>query len=276
MTIKHQDRYVGPYKHADELKDLLEPAAVFAKLTDCVDMPAVNYITKEVPLSPAQQTCYDDMKRDLLAQYDDHVASAKNKLVVTLRLQQIASGYIMAHEAPEPDPDEPFWSEEEYDVKPDEVVWLGDTNPKLDQLMRDIAELDKPLLIMTRFSAEAAKIYELCEKAGYRTGLYTGWKVVGGVEAFKKGDLDILVANTTKIARGHNLQIAHTTLYYSNTFSMELRQQSEFRTFRMGQKHPCMYVDYVSCEVDKTIAEALRLKKNLLEYIREKDVSEVV
>lgn len=280
MTVMHQDHYIGPYKHADELKQLLEPVAVFAKLTDCVDMPPVHYITKEVPLSDAQKACYNDMKHDLLATYDDNVATAKNKLVVTLRLQQIASGFIVGHKEIDPeDLDLPCWSDvesaDEYDVTPDEVIWLGDTNPKLEQLKRDVAELDKPLLILTRFSAEAAKIYDLL-KDDYSCMLFTGWKTTGSIEKFKAGEFQIMVANTTKIARGFNLQVAHTTIYYSNTFSMELRQQSEFRTFRMGQKYPCTYIDYVSCEVDKTIADALRLKKGLLEYIRDKNIEEVV
>lgn len=280
MTVMHQDHYIGPYKHADELKQLLEPAAVFAKLVDCVDMPKVHYITKEVPMSDAQQACYNDMKHDLLAEYEGNVSTAKNKLVVTLRLQQIASGFIMGHEEVDPEElDIPCWADrdldEQYDIKPDEVVWLGDTNPKLEQLKRDVAELDKPMLILTRFSAEAAKIYDML-KDDYSCMLFTGWKTTGSIEKFKAGEFQIMVANTTKIARGFNLQIAHTTIYYSNTFSMELRQQSEFRTFRMGQKMPCTYIDYVSCDVDRTIAEALRLKKGLLEYIREKDISEVV
>lgn len=280
MTVVHQDHYIGPYKHADELKQLLEPVAVFAKLTDCVDMPPVHYITKEVPLSDAQKACYNDMKHDLLATYDDNVATAKNKLVVTLRLQQIASGFIMGHKEASPEDLElPCWSDvesaDEYDVTPDEVIWLGDTNPKLEQLKRDVAELDKPLLILTRFSAEAAKIYDLL-KDDYSCMLFTGWKTTGSIEKFKDGEFQIMVANTTKIARGFNLQVAHTTIYYSNTFSMELRQQSEFRTFRMGQKYPCTYIDYVSCEVDKTIADALRLKKGLLEYIRDKNIKEVI
>ena len=280
MTVMHQYRYIGPYKHADELKQLLEPVAVFAKLTDCVDMPPVHYITKEVPLSDAQKVCYNDMKHDLLATYDDNVATAKNKLVVTLRLQQIASGFIMGHKEVSPEDLElPCWSDvesaDEYDVTPDEVIWLGDTNPKLEQLKRDVAELDKPLLILTRFSAEASKIYDLL-KDDYSCMLFTGWKTTGSIDKFKAGKFQIMVANTTKIARGFNLQIAHTTIYYSNTFSMELRQQSEFRTFRMGQKYPCTYIDYVSCEVDKTIADALRLKKGLLEYIRDKSIEEVI
>jgi hypothetical protein len=215
------------------------------------------------------------MKSELMAEYDEHISTAKNKLVVTLRLQQISSGFIMGH-SENIDPDAPFWAEpDEMDITPDEVVWLGDTNPKLEQLLRDIDELDKPILILTRFSAEAAKIYDLL-KDKYNTCLFTGWKVVGSMEKFKAGEHQIMVANIAKVARGFNLQIAHTTIYYSNTFSMELRQQSEFRTFRMGQKFPCTYIDYVSCDVDKTIAEALRLKKNLLEYIRDKDMTEVV
>jgi len=283
MTIKHQDKFIGPYKHADELKHLLNPVAVFRKLTDCVDMPAVNYIERKVGMSDAQTAVYNSMKKDLLAQYDSYTATASNKLVVNLRLQQISSGFIMGKKAI----DDGNWDFDVFgiedvaaldnkDLAPDEVVWLGDSNPKLDALMRDVAECDKPLLILTRYSAEAAKIYELCEKAGYKTGLFTGWKVVGGVDEFKAGNLDILVANSTKIARGFNLQCAHTTLFYSNTFSMEIRQQAEFRTFRMGQKHPCLYIDYTAASVDETINNALRMKKNLLEYIRDTDLEETV
>jgi Superfamily II DNA/RNA helicases, SNF2 family len=281
MTIKHQDHFIGPYKHADELKKMLERTAMFVKLTDCVDMPSVQYMERRVGMSDAQKAVYDSMRKDLLAQYGSYQTTASNKLVVSLRLQQISSGFIMGKKVI----DEAGWdlsvfgddvgNIDERDLTPDEVIWIGDSNPKLDALMRDVAECDKPLLILTRYSAEAAKIYELCEKAGYRTGLFTGWKVVGGVDAFKAGELDILVANSTKISRGFNLQIAHTTLFYSNTFSMEIRQQAEFRTFRMGQTHPCLYIDYSCADVDDTINKALKLKKGLLEYIRDKDLEEV-
>lgn len=270
LTVKQQTHFSGPYKHADELKQLIDPVATFVKLVDCVDMPPVTYIERTVHLSDAQQEAYNAMKRDLFTQYGEHTMSAANKLVVNMRLQQISSGFIVGQKEVDVD------DLDEVDLSPSEVVWLGESNPKLDALMRDVAEVDKPLLILTRYSAEAAKIYELCIKAGYRTGLFTGWKVLGGVDAFKAGDLDILVANSNKISRGFNLQIAHTTLFYSNTFSMEVRQQAEFRTFRMGQKHTCLYVDYTSSDVDRTINKALRMKKSLLEFIRDKNIKELV
>lgn len=275
MTVKHQSKFVGPYKHADEIKKFLEPVAMFRKLTDCVDMPKVNYIERSVGMSTEQKAIYDSMKKNLLAQYDSYTTTAANKLVVSLRLQQISSGFIMGHKVIT----DTNWSQflcedfgDNFDVSPDEVVWIGESNPKLDALMSDVAECDKPLLILTRYSAEAAKIYDMC-KDKYRTGLYTGWKVIGGVDAFKAGELDILVANSTKICKGHNLQIAHTELFYSNSFSMETRQQAEFRTFRLGQKNPCLYVDYTASDCDKNILQALRLKKNLLDYITSEDIS---
>ena len=281
MTIAHQNKFLGPYKHADELKQLLEPIAMFRKLTDCVDMPPIRYIERRVEMSDTQKAVYNSMKKDLLAQYGQYTATARNKLVVNLRLQQISSGFIMGQKALDEVDFEDLIMQDggldyNFDVMPSEVVWLGESNPKLDALMRDVAEVDKPLLILTRYSAEAAKIFAFCEKAGYRTGLFTGWKVVGGVDALKAGEIDVLVANSTKIHRGFNLQVAHTTLFYSNTFSMEIRQQSEFRTFRMGQTHECLYIDYTAAEVDETINRALAMKKNLLDYIRDKQIDEVV
>lgn len=279
LTVKHQDHFQGAYKHAEELRSLLEPSSVFAKLVDCVDMPPTNYVTREVGMTDGQLSCYNSMCRRLIATFAGAVSTAKNQLVAAIRLQQISSGFIMGHsDGLDGFADNLFDADElvdeNYDVEPDEVVWLSDMTPKMEALLRDIEGATKPVIVMTRFSAEAKKLYDLLEK-DYATCLITGWKTIGSIEGFRKGEYDVMVANTTKIARGHNLQVAHTTLYYSNTFSMELRQQSEFRTFRIGQKNPCTYVDYVSCEIDRTILSALRLKKNLLEVIRDNRIEEV-
>jgi len=281
LTVKHQTHFQGPYKHADELRAKLNETATFLTLTDCVDMPATIYKTQTVQMSPDQAKAYKQMKADLMTKYDGHLATAKNQLTVAMRLSQISSGFIMGQQSLDDDDEEdiPFWdidTDTEIDVMPNEVVWLGKSNPKLDALMRDVAEADKPLLILTRFSAEAAKIYDMCNEAGYKTGLFTGWKVVGGIDAFKAGEIDILVANSAKISRGFNLQISHTTLFYSNSFSMEIRQQAEFRTFRIGQKHPCTYIDYVASDIDQTIVDALTMKKGLLEYLRGKEIAECI
>jgi len=272
FTIKHQSRYMGAYKHADELKLAIDPVSMFKRLTECVDMPEQSYTVRRTGLSAEQKKAYKTMEDELQATYKGKTMTAKNSLVAAMRLQQISDGFIVNTEQQ--------WIEnaddEEQDLMPNEIQWLGESCPKLDALMRDVEESDKPLIIMTKYSAEAAKIYELCSKAGYRTGLFTGWKVIGGIEDFKAGKLDILVANSNKIARGFNLQVSHTILFYSNSFSMEVRQQAEFRTFRMGQKEKCVYVDYIASDVDQIIYNALKLKKGLLDYIRESKPTELV
>lgn len=265
FTIQSQPKYCGPYKHAEELKDKLQSVAIFKKITECLDMPEKTYVKRTLKMNAEQQRAYKTMKDQQIAEYKDHVVTALNKLTMATRLQQISSGFIcnkIDKESLEGLPE---------DIMPEEVVWLGNSNPKLDYLMRDVDEADKPCIILTRFSAEAAKIYDML-KDKYTTLLYTGWKKTGKLEDFKTGNYDVIVANTACIARGFNLQNSHTILYYSNTFSMELREQSEARTFRSGQKNECIYIDYVfENTIDEAILKALRTKKGMLEYFRDTD-----
>ena len=267
-TIQRQAEFQGPYKHADELKERIAPVSAFKLLVDCEDMPARNYAVRQVGMGKEQLKVYRQAQKELSAEYKGARTDARNVLVMYLRLQQISSGFIVNTDTPSDD----GW-EESVDYEPGDVVWIGDSNPKLDALMRDIDEVAKPVLVLTRYTAEAARIWELCRER-YRTGLFTGWKVDGGVDALKAGELDVLVANSQKIARGFNLQMAHATLFYSNGFSMETRQQAEYRTFRMGQKKPCLYVDYIASPVEEKIMESLKMKKNLLDYIRGEDREE--
>ena len=269
-VVQKQAEFCGPYKHADELRELIDPVSSFKLLSECEDMPVMNYVTRNVGMSREQEKAYKQMSKDMAAEYKGAYMDAGNILVAYLRLQQVSSGFLVNTESQLPD----GW-DESVDYGPGEVVWIGDTNPKLEALMRDIDECAKPLLVLTRYTAEAAKIWETCRER-HRTGLFTGWKIEGGVDALKAGEIDVLVANSQKIARGFNLQMAHVTLFYSNTFSMELRQQAEYRTFRMGQKNPCLYVDYIASPVDEKIMESLKMKKNLLDYIRGEDSKEIL
>lgn len=265
-TIQNQAEYEGPYKHAEELKELIKPVSIFKTLTDCVDMPPQIYNTRTITMNDAQQACYNSMVDEFIATYANHVATAANKMSVMMRLQQISSGFIC----------DKTIEDEDTDIVPDEIVWLGKTIPKLEALYRDVEELSKPLIIITRFTAEASRIYDDL-KDKYSCCLVTGWKRVGTIDEFKEGKYQIMVANIAAIARGHNLQISHVVCFYSNTFSLEYRLQAEGRIFRINQQHPCEYVDYINeGTVDEKIVSALQLKRKLLDYMRSVDVEEMI
>jgi SNF2 family DNA or RNA helicase len=284
-TIHAQDSYEGPYKHADELKQLLAPIAMFKQLKDCADLPAQIYNQRLLRMSDAQQSCYDSMCAELTAEFAGHTATALNKMTAIIRLQQISSGFIYDRDY-DPSLDESDGNEdivsrlyglvEEQDITPDDKVqWIGTSNPKLDALYRDIDESAKPVIVITRFSAEAARIYGDIA-AHMRCCLMTGWKRIGTVEEFKDNKYHVMVANSSVVQHGFNLQNSNNIMFYSNTFSLETRLQTEGRIFRLGQTKPCLYTDYLyEDSVDEKIVSALRLKRNLLDYIRAVDMEEI-
>lgn len=260
-TVMSQTKYEGPYRHADELRALIAPTSVFKTLEECVDMPGKNYDRKMIDMSPEQARVYRDMEEELLAMYDKYEASASSKMVAYIRLQQISSGFISATEI----------TDEESDVVPSrEIVWIGNTNPKLEALYSAV-ELDVPIcpaIIVTRFSAEAARIFDVLSRR-MKCALYTGWKKVGSIEEFQQGKYDVIVANERAISRGFNLQISHSTHFYSNLFGLEDRLQTESRTYRIGQQNRTRYTDYLNIDtIDMKVVAALRQKRGLLDYMR--------
>jgi SNF2 family DNA or RNA helicase len=285
-TVHSQEKYEGPYKHADELKKLIMPVAYFKQFKECVDMPAQIYNQRLLKMSPEQQACYDSMCAELLAEYNGHQATALNKMTAIIRLQQISSGFIYDrdYDAELNDIDDDtdriarlYGLIEESDVTPDDKIqWIGTSNPKLDALYRDIDESVKPVIVITRFSAEAARIFGDLS-ARLNCCLMTGWKRVGTIEEFKDGKYQVMVANGNVLKFGFNLQNSHNMMFYSNTFSLETRLQTEGRIFRLGQTEPCLYTDYLNGDsVDEKIVSALKLKRNLLDYIRSVDMEEIV
>jgi SNF2 family DNA or RNA helicase len=291
-VVHSQAAYEGPYKHADELKWMMEPVSRFMQLKDAVDMPPQTYITRRVPMSDEIKECYDSMVSEMIAQYEGHTMSALNKLSIIIRLQQISSGFLYDKDLLDVVVDDEeektrdagtnylmrmFGVSSEADVTPeDPVKWIGSTNSKLEALYNDVAESSKPIIIITRFTAEANRIYnDLSDK--YSCCLVTGWKRVGTIEEFKEGKYQVMVANIAAISHGFNLQNSCVIAFYSNTYSLERRLQAEGRIFRIGQTQPCVYIDYVYEDtVDEQITASLLLKRNLLDYIRSAKLEDIV
>jgi len=263
--IQLQDTFRGAYKHEEELKELIAPVSSFRAIEDCVDMPPTVYNKHVVTMSTEQTKAYKEMENELLAMYGGATTTAANKLSALIRLSQISSGFIVQGQLALNEEGEVL---EDYDVLPGESVWLGSSTPKLNSLYRDIDETDRPCIIITRFTCEADRIFTDLSRQ-YRCCLYTGWKKTGTVEEFKEGKYDIMVANIRCISRGFNLQNACQMFFYSNTFSLEDRLQTEGRIFRIGQSKTCVYTDYINeGTIDLKVVGALRQKRTLLDYIR--------
>jgi SNF2 family DNA or RNA helicase len=76
------------------------------------------------------------------------------------------------------------------------------------------------------------------------------------------------VGNPQAGATGITLHAARTVIYYSNSFNLVDRLQSEDRAHRIGQEHPVQYIDLVaSGTVDEHIVKSLRNKFDIATQI---------
>ena len=276
-TIKSQAKYEGPYRNIEHLRQEICKIAMFVRIEDVQDMPEKQYSRRLIDMSAEQSRVYHEMEDTMIAEYKGEITSAKSKLTAYIRLQQIASGFFSAEQLPEGEVEDP---------PPNKVVWL-DMAPKFAMLEVDLEEMvgtpkdgvcDRQVIIVCHFSAEAERIYEEVTKFGYKTCLMTGWKKVGSIDAFKEGKYQVMVANIRVISMGFNLQAhAHHMIFYSNTFSLEDRIQVEARIYRTGQQRTCFYTDYVMKDtIDMKVYAALKQKKQLSDYIRDKSVEQML
>ena len=88
-------------------------------------------------------------------------------------------------------------------------------------------------------------------------------------ERFQKDpDTRFFVGNPQTGSMGITLTAASAVVYYSNSYNLEHRLQSEDRAHRIGQDKNVLYVD-LRCKgtVDEKIIKALKSKKNIAQQI---------
>lgn len=259
--IQHQEQYTSPYRRVDELIQMLKPCSVFINLEDCVDMPERVYVQRNLSMGAQQRTAYKSMEDELVAgipngnlvediRFMMDVAEAPNRASAYMKLRQITSGYLAINYSMDEEGDQHDWHLDECEKV---HARFFNEQPKLEQLKVDIASIlgepnasrDK-IIICCNFTAEAKAAYEHVTKWGYSAVLKTGTQCIGSMEDFKNGDAQLLIANIKCIAEGFNLQErCNHMIFLSNTWSLKDRMQVEARIYRIGQKHKCMYIDYV-------------------------------
>ena len=76
------------------------------------------------------------------------------------------------------------------------------------------------------------------------------------------------MGNTQTGGYGLTLTAAHTVVYYSNSYDLEKRLQSEDRAHRIGQTSKVTYIDlFCKDTVDEKIVKALREKLDVAKQV---------
>ena len=258
-----QKRVMGPrsfnevvgYRRLDELNGKLDDFSNRVLKQDCLDLPDKMYTRRLVPLSEEQKKSYTQMKRLALTKLDNgELATTQSVLTQIMRLQQICCGHIQDDEGnlvtfPNGRQKELLDICEEVQGKA--IIWATYTY--------DIQQIAQSL--RDRFGPDAVATYYGATPQEERQEL---------VQRFqdKESSLRFFVGQPRTGGYGITLTAATTVIYYSNSYDLEIRLQSEDRAHRIGQTNKVTYVDLVSPEtIDEKILQALQEKINLAQTV---------
>jgi SNF2 family DNA or RNA helicase len=245
QVIKRDAQGTPIFKNLTKLQRLMEPHTYRVLKKDCLDLPEKIYQTRYFDLSPAQMGRYRSVEEDLIFRREDGEIDQFTALTVITKLRQLTSGFMLI------------------DGKPSSLV---ESEERLAALELALEEVEGPVIIWAAFREEIAQIAAMLESQGVVQfhGDIGAKDRQDAVDRFQRGEARFFIANPAAAGTGLTLTAAETAIYYSNSYSLEQRLQSEDRCHRIGTKRNVVYIDLVARgTIDERIALALQ-NKNLL------------
>lgn len=268
MMGGYEGREIIGYQNMDELFSLISPYAYqITKEEALPHLPEKLYEELQIPMTKKQKQFYDQMKKHEF--YETDVGSMTSTVILTkmLRLQQIANGYTAVY----PDGD----------ITKDVILTpIEGGNPKIDAVLEIARETSGKVIIWCTYRRELRDIYDALEKEygvgscvryhGLEKG-YTEDDRAEEANKFQEDDrVKFFVATVQSGSLGLTLTKATTVVYFSNTFSIIDRKQSEDRAHREGQKNAVTYIDLqMEGSIDALVTRALREKRSIAEAVRQ-------
>ena len=257
-----QVQLVVSYRRLDELSDILDKFSYRVLKEDCLDLPEKVFTKRLVELTPEQDKAYKQMKQMALAMLDNgEVMTTVNVMTQLMRLHQITCGHFKA----------------------DDGTTTALKNNRMDALLQLLEETDGKVIIWANYREDIKNIVAALKKA---YGDASTVEYHGGVDPTlrqkhialfqeKKGPTRYFVGNAQTGGYGITLTAANTVVYYSNSYDLEKRLQSEDRAHRIGQTGSVTYVDLIAENtVDDKIVKSLRNKINIANEIMGEDIKD--
>jgi SNF2 family DNA or RNA helicase len=269
----YEDRQIIGYDNIEELTDIIRPYTYQALKKDVLkEIPPKTYTKRFVTLSGEQKKLYDYMKRNKAI----HPSTGKtlvcqNVLEHALRSHQICGGFYAYEKGKIVNPK----------TGKEKIIFEYErlnTNPKVNEVMAIAAESTSQVIIWCTYDEE---IDATCEALRKEYGDDQVVELHGRVdddtrdvnvyEKFQKGKVRFIVGNAMTGGMGLTMTNAEIVIYFSNTFKLEDRLQSEDRAHRSGQTKKVLYIDLVYEDtIDVTVLDALVNKKDMSDYIADR------
>ena len=251
-----EQRQIIAYKNLDELSRNVEGHSFRVLKKDCLDLPPKIYQRHFVEMSERQKKMYNTMKKGFIAELEGNVIEAPEAITRLLRLQQILCGW--------------------FPTENERVQPIDEKNPRIEALEDVLEGIESKVIIWARFRADIRAIERLLGDlaVSYHGGVDSDARELA-IERFQKDPaIRYFIGTPQAGGTGLTLTAAEYAIYYSNSFDLEQRLQSEDRCHRIGTKNNVTYID-IECQksIDSKIIKALRDKKNIADIITKDPIS---
>jgi SNF2 family DNA or RNA helicase len=249
----YMNKEIVGYRGLDELKALLYQTAIRFTKEECLDLPPKIYEVKEFSLNKTEQDLYKKIKESIFIELMGQKISAALVITKLLKLLEITSGFI----------------------KTDEGKNIGIKDCTKLKLLKETIEdiLPSKVIIWCNFTANIHMIEKLFTEMG------VGYAKLSGEISTKDRQVEIdkfqqdpeckvFIGQIKSGGMGLNLTAASYAIYYTNTYSLADRLQSEDRCHRIGQVNKVTYIDLVAkSTIEQSIIKILKGKLDLATLI---------
>lgn len=238
------------YQNLDKLIKWLEEISD-RKTKDLLNLPPKLFTKRYFDMTNYQRKIYDELVEEYIYQFENGaILEADMAMVRLLRLQQIICGYVP--------------------VDGDEPVELLGKNPRI-ELLKEICDTTFTQgIIWARFRYDIDQIMEMLGTDAVRyDGSIDADEAEQNKLKFQRGEVKWFVSTAQRGGPGLTLHMAKTVIYYSNSFRLIDRLQSEDRAHRAGMDNNAVnYIDLVcNNSVDESIIENLKNKLDIASSI---------
>jgi SNF2 family DNA or RNA helicase len=238
-----QFTWVPRFNAQDTVFKTLQPAIRYTK-AECLDLPAVMYQTREVPLTPQQEKYYKKLKKDMFVQTAGVDVTAVNAGVMLTKLLQVSAGSIYSDDG--------------------QVVEFDISN-RMTALKEIISEASHKVLVFCPFRhsiekvmAELKKDKISCETIHGDVSMNRRSEIFKNFQETK--DPQVLVIQPQAASHGVTLHAANVVVFWSPVMSVETYIQCCARVDRAGQRNPMTVVHLQGSPVETKIYKMLQNK----------------
>ena len=224
----------------------LRPAIRFTK-DECLDLPEMTYVKREVPLTAQQKKYYQQLHDQMMLHADGEEVTAANAAIMMNKLMQISCGAVYSD---------------------DKETIEFDISNRYKVLREVIDESSQKVLIFVPFKHTIEILVQRLRKdkitADFISGDVSASKRTALFKQFQEQpDPRVLVIQPQAAAHGVTLTAANTVVWWGPTSSLETYAQANARVHRSGQKHKCTVVQLQGSSVEKHVYKMLDNRINV-------------